>query len=91
MEVYGDAGMAIALNNQEMHIAPLDSPREHVVAAPLVGAMADPFSYLKAVVEGSIVPAPHDLSALENNIMVTRILDAARESAATGKRVYLTK
>ncbi|MEM8484435.1 MAG: Gfo/Idh/MocA family oxidoreductase [Bacteroidota bacterium] len=91
MEVYGDAGMAIALNSKAMQVAPLDSPREDVVAAPLTGAEADPLSYLKAVVDESIVPAPHDLSALENNIMVTRILDAARESAATGKRVYLTK
>lgn len=91
MEVYGDAGMAIAVNSKDMQIAPLDTPRENVVAAPLTGALADPLSYLKAVVEGSLVPAPHDLSALENNIMVTRILDAARESANTGRRVFLNQ
>ena len=89
MEVYGDDGLAIALNSSQMQIAPLDAPREDFVAAPLTGPEADPLSYLKAVVTGEIVPAPHDLSALENNMMVTRILDAARESAETGKRVYL--
>jgi len=32
-----------------------------------------------------------DLYSLENNVMVVRILDAARESAKTGKTVFLDK
>jgi hypothetical protein len=31
----------------------------------------------------------YDLYSLENNIMVVKILDAARESAKTGKTVLL--
>lgn len=87
MEVYGDDGLVIAQTSEKMQIAPLDESREDFVAAPLVDPMADPLSYLKGVVQGSVSVAPHDLSALENNIMVTRILDAARESAKTGKKI----
>lgn len=89
MEVYGDAGLIIAENSTNMRIAELDSKAVSFVAAPLVDPLADPLSYLRAVINGQIKPAPHDLSSLENNMMVTRILDAARESAATGKRIYL--
>jgi len=32
---------------------------------------------------------PAGLSSLENNMIVTEILDAARRSAATGRRVVL--
>jgi hypothetical protein len=32
---------------------------------------------------------PKDLSSLENNLIVVEILDAAKESARKGKKVYL--
>ncbi len=87
MEVYGDSGLVIAQNREKMRIAPHNSASEESTAEPLPANMADPLSYLKAVIHGEIAVAPHDLSALENNITVTRILDAARESATTGRRV----
>ena len=40
-------------------------------------------------VRGEVVVAPEDLSALANNVTVARILDAARESARTGRTVQL--
>jgi hypothetical protein len=40
-------------------------------------------------VRGTLVLAPADLSALPNNVTVARILDAARESARTGRTVNL--
>lgn len=49
----------------------------------------DPFAYLAAVVRGEIKVKPADLSALENNMVVMEILEAAKESAKTGKRVLL--
>ncbi|MDF0715064.1 Gfo/Idh/MocA family oxidoreductase [Muricauda sp. 334s03] len=51
----------------------------------------DPFSLLVAVVRGSIKLNPEDLTALENNLTVVEILDAARKSAKTGKTVKLKK
>lgn len=88
MEVYGDAGYVIAPNKSVIRFSNKDSkPEPDQQAKPLDQMKADPLSYLRGVVRGNIKIADHDLSALENNMMVTRILDAARESAATGKRV----
>ncbi len=49
----------------------------------------DPFSYFKAVINGDIKPDKYALSSLENNLIVMKILDAARESAKTGTQVAL--
>jgi len=58
------------------------------VPAPKPGVpMADSVSYLAAVVRGDIQPS--GLSSLEVNLVVTEILDAARESAQTGRRIDL--
>ena len=43
--------------------------------------------YLAAVARGRLTPS--GLSGLANNMVVVEILDAARESARTGKRVVL--
>ena len=55
--------------------------------SPLSSPENDPLSYLAAVVRGELKPS--GLSSLENNMIVTEILDAARESAKTGKRIDL--
>lgn len=51
----------------------------------------DAFFYLKAVVRGEIVPEPYDLSSLENNLMVVRILEAAIRSSKTGKAIVFDR
>jgi predicted dehydrogenase len=48
----------------------------------------DYLSYISAVLKGDANIA-NDLSSLENNLIVVRILEAARQSAATGKKVVL--
>ena len=45
-------------------------------------------SYLSDVLEGKIDPK-NDLSSLENNVIVVEILEAAKTSAQTGKKVVL--
>lgn len=58
--------------------------------APALPAPYDnSFRYLKAVVRGEVTVAPTDLSALENNLTVMRILDAAIRSARMGRSVNL--
>jgi predicted dehydrogenase len=47
----------------------------------------DPISHLIAVVRGT--RKPNALSSLENNLIATEILEAARESARTRERVTL--
>ena len=66
---------------------PKESERT-MVAEPLPADEQDPISHLTAVVRGR---KPNALSSLENNMIVTEILEAARESARTGQRVMLAK
>ena len=50
----------------------------------------DSLAYLTAVLRGQIEPKG-DLTALDTNVIVMQILDAARESARTGRSIKLTK
>jgi hypothetical protein len=54
---------------------------------PLDGPAADEISYLVAVTRREIQPSGP--SSLQVNMVVTMILDAARESAITGRRIIL--
>jgi predicted dehydrogenase len=87
MEVYGEVGFAHALNRNGMQVRYPEQPEAKMNAPRLDAPHSDPLSYLKAVVRGEIEPG--GLSSMENNLIVTEILDAARESARTGKAVKL--
>jgi predicted dehydrogenase len=77
----------LVLRKDLLRVLKSDQPETETTVAPLTGPEANPLSYLAAVVRGEIQPA--GLSSLEVNMTVTEILDAARESAATGKRIDL--
>ena len=49
----------------------------------------DSISYLAGVARGKFKPS--GLSSLENNVIVIEILDAARESARTGRTITLPR
>lgn len=89
MEVYGTRGYVVADRNG-IRLKPSAEAPEMVEAVPArPRPYNDPFAYLAAVVRGEIRPEPSDLSALENNLIVVEILDAARRSAKEGKRIFL--
>jgi len=87
MELYGQTGYVLVPRNNLLRVLKGDQPETETTVAPLTGPESDPLSYLVAVVHGDLRPA--GLSSLEVNMTVTEILDAARKSAATGKRVDL--
>jgi len=90
MEVYGARGYALAPDRSTLRVRRDEKAAEDTVSPPaLPPSLADPFAHLKAIVRGTLVPAPADLSSLPNNVTVARILDAARESARTGRTVTL--
>jgi hypothetical protein len=64
-----------------------DDEERQQSAPALTAPYNDPISYLIAVVSGEIKPT--GLSALDTNVIVVRILDAARESARTGRTIRL--
>ncbi|MBC8127198.1 MAG: Gfo/Idh/MocA family oxidoreductase [Gloeobacteraceae cyanobacterium ES-bin-144] len=87
MEIYGQNGYVLVPRKNQLRGLLGEQPEKETIVPPMSGPEADPLSYLAAVVRGEIKPS--GLSSLEVNMIVTEILDAARESAATGKRVDL--
>jgi predicted dehydrogenase len=69
---------------------PGESEERLITAPSLSSPEQDSLSYLAAVIRGQIHPKG-DLSSLDTNIVVMQILDAARESAKTGKTVKLSR
>ena len=90
MEVYGRTGYVHAPDGRNVRVRREKEPKEQTRALePGQAPLDDPFAYFAAVVRGQIKVADRDLSALGNNVVVMRILDAAKRSAATGKTVRL--
>jgi predicted dehydrogenase len=93
MDVYGETGYILVSNSTKMQIKNTKSAAEKSREITLadVGIYQDPFSYFADVVKGKIQVPKNGLYSLENNITVVRILDAARESAKSGKTVFFKK
>jgi glucose-fructose oxidoreductase len=88
MEVYGRTGYVITVGRDELKVRRAGEKEAQTIAAQKVASpYGDPLTYLRAVVLDGL--KPDVLSSLETNVIVTEILDAARESAATGKTVNL--
>jgi predicted dehydrogenase len=90
MEIYGERGYVLVPDRGTIRLRRDESKAEETLPpGALPAPRQDPFAYLAAVVRGSVAVEPADLSALANNVTVARILDAARESARTGRTVRL--
>ena len=91
MEIYGDGGYIITIDNTNMRLRSKAMPSEvpQAVTSKDIKVYEDPFSYFYDVLKGKVTMKPYDLYALENNVMVVEILEAARESAKTGKTVLI--
>src|SRR5579884_2632044 len=88
LEVYGAHGYAIATHGNNLTVRMNDDKEPHAATLePLPPDAHDSISYLASVTRGRFKPS--GLSSLENNMIVTEILDAARESARTGRRIEL--
>jgi len=87
MEIYGQTGYVLVPRRDLLRVLQGDRLEDETqtTVAPLTGPEADPISYLAAVVRGELQPS--GLSSLEVNMTAQEILDAARESAASGKRI----
>jgi predicted dehydrogenase len=86
-EVYGERGQAIATGGNNLRVRMQKEQERTVTLEPLPPDQRDSISHLIAVARGTITP--NALSSLDNNLIATEILEAARESARTHKRVAL--
>ncbi len=87
-EVFGEKGYLHALDNSSIHKRMRENITSDRSAKPLPVEISDPILYLRAVLRHEL-PATGDQSSLEYNMIVMEILDAAKRSAATGKRIVL--
>jgi len=88
-EVYGEHGYAIATGGNVLRVRLPGSEEQVRKPDALPSDERDSVSYLRAVVRGKLRPS--GLSSLENNMIVTEILAAARESARTGRKIAFAK
>lgn len=56
---------------------------------PAILKYRDPFTYFAEAIKGNITVDPKDLASLDINMVVVEILEAAKESNKTGKKVFL--
>jgi len=94
LEVYAQRGYAIAQGygapgEHEMLTVrmPGDNAPQTPALEPLPADAHDSISYLASVTRGKFKPS--GLSSLDNNMIVTEILEAARDSARSGKKILL--
>ena len=88
MEVFCETGYLHALDNTNI----ISRKREKILgskqAKPLAAPSDDPINYLYAVLHHQL-NGTNDLSSLQYNMIVMQMLDAAKRSAASGKRIVL--
>jgi predicted dehydrogenase len=88
-EVYGEHGYAVAVGGNGLRVRLPGGEEQLRTPDALPPDERDSVSYLRAVVHGKVRPS--GLSSLENNMIVTEILEAARESARTGRKITLPR
>ena len=85
LEVFGTTGYLHAANANTIRERKKDTYESVAVKPP---AYTHNIKYFADVLNGKIDPTD-DLSSLENNLIVVRILEAARESGREGKRILV--
>ncbi len=90
MELYGTKGTAFtdAADQIRVRLSEAEAEPALTTAPALVGPQSGSIAYLVAVMRGQL-ESKGDPTALDTNVVVMQILDAARTSARTGKTVTL--
>jgi predicted dehydrogenase len=88
VEIYGKTGTVVTRGRDELELRlPGEKQTKEVKAKPLPEPFDDEITYLRAVVFDGL--KPDGPGSLEMNVLVAEILDAARESAKTGKTIKM--
>ncbi len=87
LEIYGATASVSSVGRDIVRFRFGDEPEKEMPSAPLDSPDDDPLSYLISVVHGQLCSS--GLSSIENNLIVSEILEAAHRSAATGRTIRL--
>jgi len=95
MEIYGLDGAIYADNRHNLRVRIAEGydgfKEESYILEELQAPLDDPFALFAAIIKNKITLKPFDLSSLENNMIVMEILEAAKESARTGRTIEINK
>ncbi|MEX2231381.1 MAG: Gfo/Idh/MocA family oxidoreductase [Cyclobacteriaceae bacterium] len=91
MEVYGQTGYVMADKNGIRYMTDQKKGEQQEKIELRSKPYDDPFNFFAAVIRGNISVSDQDLSSLPVNMVAMEILDAAKQSAKTGKVIYLNK
>jgi predicted dehydrogenase len=92
MAVYGEDGYIITSDEKAMKVKSRSGKETSlVVTAKETGVYTSPFLYFADVIRGRVEVPKFGLYSLENNKMVVNILEAAKNSAKTGKTIQFSK
>jgi predicted dehydrogenase len=87
MEAYGTRGYIMAIDKYHLKFKEDSDDENSITVKDRAAPYNDSFSFFTSLISGEISLELNDLSGPENNLTVMKILDAARESARTGKTV----
>jgi glucose-fructose oxidoreductase len=89
MDLYGQTGYAKTIDGTSLVVRrEKDAAEQLGKGRPLAAPYDDPLHYMEAVLSGKIEEGS-SFASLKNNMIVAEILDAASQSAKTGKTVAL--
>jgi len=90
MEVYGESGYAITTDAKHMRMKGKVGDERILDLKPEdTGTFTSPFPYFAGVIRGTITVPEYGYYSIKNNLIVAKILDAARRSAREGKTILL--
>jgi predicted dehydrogenase len=90
MAIYGERGYIVTHDNNNMRAKGKQGTEVSYVLSPKeTGTYTSPFLYFADVIRGRTKVPHHGTYSLENNMLVVKILDAARASARTGRTIVL--
>lgn len=87
MDIYGVGGAIQVADRNTLQLRIADGKPRDLEPAQLDAKFREPIGYFAAVVRGEI--SEHPLSSLKTNLIVTEILDAARQSARSHQSIQL--
>ena len=89
MQLYGDKGYINSINNNDMEIIKGEYSSLKKIKPPLISSeRKDPFLLLYKVVKENYKLEPFSLYSVENNLIVSKILDLALKSSNKGKTIF---
>ena len=92
LEIFGTHGYAFTPDARNVRVRLRGEPAEESYAPAELGTHYENcFAYLAAVARGEIEVLDTDRSSLANNLLVVRILDAARRSAHARQTILLER